>query len=199
MGKRQSSLHEKLLNDAKKTHPNSLLMQEDDIVRILHPKEFPTNKPRLYNKLVKNCQIGIRDLIFLLNKLPTSYKYKVLVDYNFDPFIQTLLVSSLVIDKKEKKRKTKSHSDDQDKKQFELPSFTLSTIMFNRAAEGIINTMPVELRDSLKRQIYPFMSMVNSISNLVNSSMKTKLPYVPIPHELVPPEYPEGKLADLSF
>jgi len=187
--KRQGALPTHYISNAQKDMPNSRLMRAEDVARLEHLKDWHTNEPRLYNMLVNNCRLGFRDLIYLLDKFPDTYRFKLLSDYNFDSLIERILRSSRSVDIKEESLNKKGNLKGKINRQ-EPYSFAVAVTMFNRSADYIINYMPAAFGDSLRRQIFPFVTLVNSIAQFANSTLKTKFPYISIPSTLIPTELP---------
>lgn len=184
MKKRRSSAQEEIINKLKKTYRETILCEISDLARLEHPEKFPSNKPRLFNKLTNNCKIAMDQLNVVLSKLPDTYRAKILSDYNFDPFIDNLLRSSIAVDKKSKNKKQKKG------KKFQPYSFRLASSMFLKSLNFLLGTMPQELQESLTRQIYPFIVQLNGFSNFLTQIYpKQNLPYLNIPLFLYPPEH----------
>lgn len=184
MKKRRDSEQDKILGELEKTYPNTILCEIADLARLEHPDKFPTNRPRLYKKIAANCRIAMDQLNVVLPKLPDTYRARILSDYNFDPFINNLLRSSIAVDKKSKNKKQKKG------KKFQPYSFRLASSMFIKSLGFLLETMPQELQESLTRQIYPFIMQLNGFSNfLIQINPKQNLPYLDIPLFLYPPEH----------
>ncbi len=180
-------MRDRYLGNAKKTYGNSILVTPDDVVRLDHPDEFPTNRPRLYNKLATHCNIALNDLNYILHRLPSTYKHKALANYNFEAFIQYSLQSVVDIEKKDKRTKSKKENKEtKPNSQEYLSAYSLAVVMLNHSLDLIIKSMPTELQYPLKREIYPFLLTINGIANFSNSLMKTKFPHLSIPINLSP-------------
>ena len=184
MKKRRSSAQEDIIEKLENTYPETILCEISDLARLEYPEKFPSNQPRLFNKLTNNCKTAMDQMNVVLSKLPDTYRAKILSDYNFDPFINNLLRSSIAVDKKSKNKKQKKG------KKFQSYSFRLASSMFIKSLGFLLETMPQELQESLIRQIYPFIIQLNGFSNfLIQINPKQNLPYLDIPLFLYPPEH----------
>lgn len=192
MRKRPNALQEKRIEEVKKTFGSTLFLQPEQIARLRFPDDFEsTNWARLSSELVQNGRLALHDLVTLMQLLPETYTAKLLTSDEFGAFIFRMLQHAGAVDKKRPGSKltppkgdttAKTTSDEQ------APySLQLATEMLNVGLAEVIRYMPEEFQESLKMQLYPFLTLVNAIANFSQSSRsRVKTPRFYLSFDLLP-------------
>jgi len=184
---------------AKKTMGERILLTEDDWAILQYPSIFPTNKSRFYNSVTQKANLALSDVDYLFYTLPDTYKEKIFTGFGMEDFLNLLIGAENVTKKKSKTRKTKEKKSKSSKKSekeayqytFEPKTFSTAVTMFNVSLSHILGSLPSDLHESLKNEIFQFLSTINGIAEL--SMKKEKQNYVlpKITHDLLPQWHPQ--------
>ena len=164
MRKGLTAKQEKDLNELKKTYSNYKLLELIDFARLRSPEVFPyEHKSRLYKQVTNVILQYMNDFVLTFDKLPKSYREKILLDTQFTSFIDQFTIWGKDMKKKQ------SDSEEQ-------YTFLLYSKFFNIGVQGLINSMPIQFQPYLKNEIKPFLMLMQSIANF-SLMMNPKLKY----------------------
>jgi len=201
MVKIQTEEQEMYFNKIKKTFGESILLTQDDLAILEYPSVFSTNKSRFYNTVSKKANLALTDINYLFYKLPDTYKEKIFSGIEIERLINLLIGAGNVIDNKNKSRETKEKKpksrETKEKEEyrytFDPKTFSKAVTMFNVSLSHILNSLPYNLHESLKNDIFQFLSTINGLAELGMSKDKQNYVIPQVSRDLLPLWHPKRK------
>ena len=194
MVKIQTNEQKMYFKKAKETMGERILLNEDDWAILQYPDIFPTNKSRFYNSVSQKANLALSDVNYLFHTLPDTYKEKIFSGIGVENFINLLIGVGNVVDKKSKSRETKEKKSKSRKKTkdidyhytFNSKTFSNAVTMFNVSLSHILNSLPYNLHESLKNDIFQFLSTINGLAELGMSKDKQNYVIPQVSEDLLP-------------
>jgi len=183
---------------AQETMGERILLTEDDWAILQYPSVFPTNKSRFYNLVSQKANLALKDVNYLFHALPDTYKEKIFSGIGIESFVNLLIRAGNVVDKKStiensKEKKLKSGKKSAKEKYqytFEAKTFSKAVTMFNVSLSHILGSLPSDLHESLKNEIFQFLSTINGIAELSMKKEKQQYLLPQITKNLLPMWHP---------
>jgi len=195
MVKIQTDEQKLYFNKIKKTFGERNFLTEDDLAILEYPRVFPTNNSRFYNNVSKRANLALVDVDYLFNKLPDIYKEKIFSGIGIEQFLELIIEFGNAIKEKNKsktKKEKKSKSNKKTKETeyqytFDPKTFSIAVTMFNVSLSHIIKSLPNNLHQSLKNDIFHFLSTINGVAEIGMSKEKQNYVLPQVTPDLLPP------------
>jgi len=199
MVKIQTKEQKMYFKKAKETMGERILLNEDDWAILQYPDIFPTNKSRFYNTVSQKANLALNDVNYLFHALPDTYKEKIFSGIGIESIINMLIGAGDVVDKKgtiekSKEKKTKLGKKSAKEKYqytFEAKTFSKAVTMFNVSLSHILGSLPSDLHESLKNEIFQFLSTINGIAELSMKKEKQHYALPQVSEDLLPMWHPD--------